>query len=79
MHVRQQALYVFWQRHLISRQATRSIEGLRATGRVASYMQAQPVGSAVNNSNSGALMLGRGYDALRSVAGKSARSAPRNR
>lgn len=46
------------------------IESLRALGRVSSYMQAQPVGSAVNNSNSGALTLGRGYDALRSVVGK---------
>ena len=37
---------------------------LKALGRVASYMQVQPVGSAVNNSNSGALMLGRGLDAV---------------
>lgn len=37
---------------------------LRAVGRVASYAQVQPVGSAVNNSNSGALLLGRGLDAL---------------
>lgn len=37
---------------------------LKATGRVASYMQVQPVGSAVNNSNSGALLLGRGMDLL---------------
>ena len=37
---------------------------LRAVGRVASYIQAQPVGSAVNNSNSGALLLGRGMDML---------------
>lgn len=43
---------------------------LRAVGRVASYIQAQPVGSAVNNSNSGALILGRGMDAINSVAGK---------
>lgn len=43
---------------------------LRATGRVASLMQSQPVGSAVNNSNSGALLLGRGMDLLNSVAGK---------
>lgn len=43
---------------------------LRANGRVASYMQVQPVGSAVNNSNSGALMLGNGYDWLNAVAGK---------
>jgi hypothetical protein len=43
---------------------------LRAVGRVASYMQTQPVGSAVNNSNSGALVLGRGYDALLGLADK---------
>lgn len=46
------------------------IAQLRAVGRVASYAQAQPVGSAVNNSNSGALLLGRGYDALKGIAGK---------
>lgn len=37
---------------------------LKATGRVASLMQSQPVGSAVNNSNSGALLLGRGMGLL---------------
>lgn len=46
------------------------IAQLRAVGRVASYAQVQPVGSAVNNSNSGALLLGRGYDALKGIAGK---------
>jgi len=46
------------------------VRGLRATGRVASLMQSQPVGSAVNNSNSGALVLGRGMDMLGSVAGR---------
>lgn len=46
------------------------IASLRALGRVSSYMQAQPVGSAVNNSNSGALLAGRGYDMLKAVAGK---------
>jgi hypothetical protein len=45
------------------------IAQLHANGRVASYMQVQPVGSAVNNSNSGALMLGKGYDLLNSVVG----------
>jgi hypothetical protein len=40
------------------------ITQLRAVGRVASYAQVQPVGSAVNNSNSGALLLGKGIDAL---------------
>jgi hypothetical protein len=43
---------------------------LKAVGRVSSYMQNQPVGSAVNNSNSGAMLLGRGMDMLNGVAGK---------
>lgn len=43
---------------------------LHSTGRVASYLQVQPVGSAVNNSNSGAMLIGKGYDALRGIAGK---------
>lgn len=41
---------------------------LRALGRVSSYAQNQPVGSAVNNSNSGALLLGRGLDAIAGLA-----------
>lgn len=41
---------------------------LRSLGRASSYAQAQPVGSAVNNSNSGALVLGRGADMLGSLA-----------
>lgn len=40
------------------------IEDLSSAARAASYMQVQPVGSAVNNSNSGALLLGRGLDVL---------------
>ena len=40
---------------------------LKAVGRVAGYAQNQPVGSAVNNSNSGALLLGRGMDLLNKV------------
>ena len=40
---------------------------LRTVGRVASYMQNQPAGSAVNNSNSGALLLGRGLNLLDKV------------
>lgn len=40
------------------------IAQLQRLGRVTSYAQAQPIGSAVNNSNSGALLLGRGIDAL---------------
>lgn len=40
---------------------------LKMTGRVAAYTQNQPVGSAVNNSNSGALLLGRGADILKKI------------
>lgn len=43
------------------------IAQLRAIGRVGSYMQAQTAGSAVNNSNSGALPLGRLYDLAKMV------------
>lgn len=46
------------------------VANLRANGRVATYMQNQPVGSAVNNSNSGALVLGRGADMLGTLAKK---------
>lgn len=40
---------------------------LKALGRAASYMQVQPVGSAVNNSNSGALVLGKFGDGLEAL------------
>jgi hypothetical protein len=43
------------------------ITQLEQLGRVASYAQVQPVGAAVNNSNSGALMLGRGLDVLNQI------------
>lgn len=46
------------------------IEQLKAVGRVASYTQVQPAGSAVNNSNSGALMVGRGLDVLDALGAK---------
>lgn len=45
------------------------VTNLRNVGEAAKYMQSQPAGSAVNNSNSGALMLGRGLDFLDRVAG----------
>lgn len=45
------------------------VNQLRTVGRVASYMQSQPVGSAVNNSNSGALLIGRGIDLLNKIPG----------
>ena len=40
------------------------IQQLKAAINVARYMQSQPIGSAVNNSNTGALMLGRLSDML---------------
>lgn len=43
------------------------IDALKRVGRVAGYTQVQPVGSAVNNSNSGALLLGRGLDMMRNI------------
>lgn len=43
------------------------IHALQTNGRVAALAQSQPVGSAVNNSNSGALLLGRGLDFLNQV------------
>lgn len=46
------------------------IQQLRDVAAVAKYMQSQPAGSAVNNSNSGALMLGRGLDMLDAVSQK---------
>lgn len=46
------------------------IQQIRAVGRVGTLMTAQPTGSAVNNSNSGALLLGRGLDMLDSFSSK---------
>lgn len=46
----------------------KEIQKLRDIGDAAKYMQAQPSGSAVNNSNSGALLLGRGLEWLDKVA-----------
>jgi len=45
------------------------VNQLRTVGRVASYMQNQPVGSAVNNSNSGALLVAKGIDLLNKIPG----------
>ena len=43
---------------------------LQAIGRAGTLMTAQPVGSAVNNSNTGALLIGRTLDVLDRIAGK---------
>jgi hypothetical protein len=47
------------------------INELKRLGRVAEYTTLQPKGSAVNNSNSGALMLGAGIDLLANATGLS--------
>ncbi len=46
------------------------IQNLRNVGDTAKYMQAQPAGSAVNNSNSGALVLGKGLDFMQALGQK---------
>lgn len=46
------------------------IRRLQSVGRVGTLMTAQPAGTAVNNSNTGALLIGRAMDVLDSVAGK---------
>ena len=46
------------------------IQQLRSVENVARYTTAQPVGSAVNNSNSGAMIAGMGIDMLDRVGGK---------
>jgi hypothetical protein len=46
------------------------IAQLKAVGRVARYENVQPRGSAVNNSNTGAMLAGRGLDLLDSIAGR---------
>jgi muramidase (phage lysozyme) len=45
------------------------IAELKRLGRAASYMTTQPKGSAVNNSNSGALVIGAGIDAIGAMGG----------
>lgn len=49
--------------------APEEIDQLRSIGRVSSYMAHQPKGSAVNNSNSGALMAGKTMDFFSRLAG----------
>lgn len=46
------------------------VDQLKAIGRVATYTTTQPAGSAVNNSNSGALLMGRGMDLLDRLSAK---------
>lgn len=46
------------------------IAQLKAVGKVAQYTTVQPAGSAVNNSNSGAMLMGRGLDLLDRLSSK---------
>jgi hypothetical protein len=46
------------------------ITRLRAIGRVSNYMSAQPAGTAVNNSNSGALVAAKALEAIDAIAGR---------
>lgn len=46
------------------------MEQLSRIGRVASYVQVQPTGSAVNNSNSGAMVVGKAIDLLGGLTSK---------
>lgn len=46
------------------------IQHLQDIGNAAKYMQAQPAGAAVNNSNSGALVIGQGLDMIARIGGK---------
>lgn len=46
------------------------IQYLQDIGNAAKYMQAQPAGSAVNNSNSGAMLIGQGLDMLSKIGGR---------
>lgn len=64
------ALRTIGERKLSAFFSKAEIEELKAVGRVSSYMQVQPRGSAVNNSNSGALSVGRSLDFLDTVASK---------
>lgn len=64
------AMNDFGDRKLALLFSPEEIAYLKANGRAAALMMSQPVGSAVNNSNSGALMVGKGYDLLKSLAAK---------
>lgn len=46
------------------------IQKLRAVGNVSNYASAQPAGTAINNSNSGALVAAKAVALLDSIAGK---------
>lgn len=63
------ALHNIGEDKLLTLFSPEEVLNLRNIGQAAKYMQAQPAGSAVNNSASGALVLGRGLDMLENAAG----------
>ncbi|WP_156909216.1 hypothetical protein [Ottowia thiooxydans] len=64
------AMLALGQRKLQQFFSSEEIAQLKAAGKVSQYTSAQPVGSAVNNSNSGALLMGRGLDLIDRLAAK---------
>ncbi len=64
------ALNSIGERKLSAFFSPEEIARLRAVGNVSNYASAQPAGTAVNNSNSGALVMAKVTDILDSVAGK---------
>lgn len=64
------ALNAIGERKLSAFFSADEIAQLRAVGRTANYMLAQPAGTAVNNSNSGALIAAKALDLLDAIAGK---------
>lgn len=64
------ALNNIGERKLAAFFSPEEIRQLQAVGRVGTMMTAQPAGAAVNNSNSGAMLVGRGLSMLDSIAGK---------
>ena len=64
------AMLALGQRKLAQFFSKEEVAQLRAVGKVAQYTTVQPVGSAVNNSNSGAMLAGRGLDLLNGLSDK---------
>lgn len=64
------ALRAIGERKLAAFFTKPEIDEMKAIGRVSSYMTHQPVGSAVNNSNSGALTVGNTLDFLDRISNK---------
>lgn len=64
------AMLALGQRKLAQFFSKEEVAQLRAVGKVAQYTTVQPAGSAINNSNSGAMLAGRGLDLLNGLSDK---------